>query len=68
MYTGHSATLGLEVSGTVVAVGTSFIDIRVGQKVCALTPGGGYAQFVVAPAGCVLPVPVGMSMRDAAGR
>jgi len=65
--TGHSPTLGLEVSGTVVRVGAGVSScVQVGQEVCALTPGGGYAEFCAAPAGSVLPLPDGMGLRDAA--
>jgi hypothetical protein len=64
---GHSPTLGLEVSGTVVRVGAGVSShVQVGQEVCALTPGGGYAEFCAAPAGAVLPLPDGMGFRDAA--
>lgn len=64
--TGHSSTLGLEVSGTVARVGAGVSNVQVGQEVCALTPGGGYAEFCAAPAGSVLPLPDGMGLRDAA--
>jgi len=63
---GHSPTLGLEVSGTIERIGANVTGLLVGQEVCALTPGGGYAEFCVAPAGSVLPVPPQMSLRDAA--
>ena len=58
--------LGLEVSGTVTAVGEGVREPAVGETVCALTPGGGYADFVTAPAGHCLPVPEGISLREAA--
>ncbi|HEY5762474.1 MAG TPA: NAD(P)H-quinone oxidoreductase, partial [Rhodocyclaceae bacterium] len=61
-----SPHLGLEVSGVVVAKGDA-VDLAVGSEVCALTPGGGYAEFVVVPAAHCLPVPSGVSLRDAAG-
>lgn len=57
---------GLEVSGTIVALGDSVAADRLGEVVCALTPGGGYAQFVVAPAGHCLPVPQSLSILEAA--
>lgn len=58
---------GLEVAGTVVALGDETVRWRVGDKVCALVPGGGYAEYCTAPAGQCLPVPAGMAMADAAG-
>ncbi|WP_349358242.1 NAD(P)H-quinone oxidoreductase [Stappia sp.] len=57
---------GLEVSGTVVALGPHVDGVAVGDAVCALVPGGGYAEYVVAHAGSVLPVPEGLSMEEAA--
>ena len=62
-----SAVLGLEVSGHVAALGPGADPWRVGQAVCALTPGGGYAELCKAPAGQVLPVPDGVTMEQAAG-
>ena len=58
---------GLEIAGTVVAVGSEVTRWRVGDAVCALVAGGGYAEYCTAPAGQCLPVPVGISMVDAAG-
>lgn len=58
---------GLEVSGEIVALGEAVESLTVGEKVCALVPGGGYAEFVSAPAGSCLPVPEGLSLVDAAG-
>ncbi len=63
---GASRVLGLEVSGYVVALGEGVAGLRVGDAVCALTNGGGYAQFAPAPAGQVLPVPPGLSLLQAA--
>lgn len=57
---------GLEVAGTVVSIGPDVSGIAKGDKVCALVPGGGYAEYVTAPAGSVLPVPAGLSMTEAA--
>ncbi len=57
---------GLEISGKVVAVGKGTEPEMLGRAVCALVPGGGYAQFCVADAGCCLPVPEGLSMAEAA--
>jgi putative PIG3 family NAD(P)H quinone oxidoreductase len=58
---------GLEVAGTIVAVGADVQRWRPGQAVCALVAGGGYAQYCTAPAGQCLPIPEGMAMVDAAG-
>ena len=65
---GASPVLGLEVSGTVVALGTEVDrgNLRVGDQVCALLPGGGYAEFASAPASTCLRVPLGFSMLEAA--
>ena len=63
---GASLILGLEVSGVITAVGSSVTDLQVGQQVCALLAGGGYAQNVAVPAGQVMPIPVGVSIIDAA--
>ena len=63
---GQSTILGLEVSGTVASMGEGVSGLEVGQEVCALTPGGGYSEYAVAPAGSVRPIPGGTSLRDAA--
>lgn len=63
---GASDVPGLEVAGTIVAVGEGVDAVKLGQPVCALVPGGGYAEYCVAPAGCCLPVPDGLSMAEAA--
>ncbi|KEP69502.1 NAD(P)H-quinone oxidoreductase [Thioclava dalianensis] len=63
---GASDLPGLECSGHVAALGPGVTDWAVGDAVCALLPGGGYAQFVTCPAAHALPVPAGISMRDAA--
>ncbi|HEX5427594.1 MAG TPA: NAD(P)H-quinone oxidoreductase, partial [Pedococcus sp.] len=57
---------GLEVSGTVDALGEGVDGWRVGDEVCALLAGGGYAEHVCVAAGQVLPVPSGVSLEDAA--
>ena len=57
---------GLEASGEVVEVGPGAEGLSVGDQVCALLPGGGYAEFVATPAAHCLPIPVGMSMKEAA--
>ncbi len=57
---------GLEASGTVVAVGAGAEGVKVGDQVCALLPGGGYAEYVATPAAHCLPVPDGLSLKEAA--
>ncbi|KAK9936289.1 hypothetical protein M0R45_013138 [Rubus argutus] len=63
---GSSQYLGLECSGTIEAVGKHVSRWKVGDQVCALLGGGGYAEKVAVPAGQVLPVPPGISLKDAA--
>ncbi|XP_044955578.1 quinone oxidoreductase PIG3 [Hordeum vulgare subsp. vulgare] len=65
---GASPYPGLECSGTILALGAN-VPPRwaVGDQVCALLTGGGYAEKVVVPAGQLLPVPEGVSLTDAAG-
>jgi len=63
---GAPDTLGMEVSGTVVEVGAGVREPRVGDQVCALIPGGGYAEYAVAVSECVLPVPLGVDIVSAA--
>ena len=63
---GASDVIGLECSGTVAAVGASVTDHRVGDQVCALLAGGGYATRVSVPAGQVMPVPDGVDLVTAA--
>lgn len=63
---GASEVLGLEVSGTVRAVGAGVSGSSVGDRVCALLSGGGYASLVAVPAGQVLPVPDGVDLVEAA--
>jgi len=58
---------GLEVAGTIVAVGPGTRRWTVGDPVCALLSGGGYADYAVAPAGQCLPIPAGLSPVEAAG-
>ena len=57
---------GLEVAGEIVALDENVRDWKVGDRVCALVAGGGYAQFVAAPAVQCLPIPRGFSMVEAA--
>ncbi|MCY7386468.1 MAG: alcohol dehydrogenase catalytic domain-containing protein, partial [Burkholderiales bacterium] len=59
---GASPIMGLEVSGTIVAIGGGVTSWKIGDAVCTLTPGGGYAQYCAAPAEHCLPVPKGLSM------
>ncbi len=64
---GASPWPGLEASGTISALGEGVAGWAVGDAVCALLTGGGYAQKVAAPVGQLLPVPAGVSLVDAAG-
>ncbi len=57
---------GLECSGVVAALGAGVTQWQVGDEVCALLSGGGYAQLVAVPAGQCLPIPAGVSLVDAA--
>ena len=63
---GSSAYPGLEVSGRIAQLGEGVDDWSVGDEVCALLTGGGYAEKVAVPAGQLLPVPAGVSLEDAA--
>ncbi|WP_037316547.1 NAD(P)H-quinone oxidoreductase [Ruegeria halocynthiae] len=63
---GASDLPGLEASGEVVTVGAGVEGLSVGDTVCALLPGGGYAEYVATPAAHCLPVPKGMGMKEAA--
>jgi NADPH:quinone reductase len=62
-----SPIVGLEVAGRIAALGEGVTTWRPGDEVCALTPGGGYAEYCATPAGFCLPIPVGMTLREAAG-
>jgi putative PIG3 family NAD(P)H quinone oxidoreductase len=64
---GASDLLGLEIAGEVVALGEGVDTWSVGDQVCALTDGGGYAEYCVADATHALPIPAGISVQDAAG-
>jgi putative PIG3 family NAD(P)H quinone oxidoreductase len=64
---GASPILGLEIAGTIAALGDGVRDWKVGDAVCALVTGGGYAEYCAAPAPQCLPVPKGFSMVEAAG-
>jgi putative PIG3 family NAD(P)H quinone oxidoreductase len=63
---GASPFIGLEVAGEVVALGEGVAKWKLGDEVCALTNGGGYAEYAVAPEGQALPVPRGLSLLQAA--
>ncbi len=63
---GASDLPGLEVSGEVVAIGDAVTGLEAGNRVCALLPGGGYAQYAVVDAGACLPCPPGVALEDAA--
>ena len=64
---GASPILGLEVSGTIAGLGSEVSGWQLGDQVCALLSGGGYATKVAVPATQVLPVPSGISLVEAAG-
>lgn len=64
---GASDLLGLEVSGHIAALGQNVEDWTEGDAVCALTNGGGYAEYVAVEASHCLPVPQGVSLENAAG-
>ena len=63
---GASPILGLEVAGTVAALGEGVTEWKAGQCVTALVPGGGYAEYCTAPASHALPVPDGLDLAQAA--
>ncbi len=63
---GASDLPGLEASGIVFAIGKNVTNWEVGDEVCALLPGGGYAEYAVTQASHCLPVPTGMSLKQAA--
>ncbi len=63
---GASPILGLEVAGSVSAVAADVKQWKVGDLVCALTPGGGYAEYCAVPAPHCLPIPRGLSLQQAA--
>ena len=62
-----SPILGLEVAGRVAALGEGVTQWKLGDSVCALTPGGGYAEYCTTPAAWCLPLPRGFSLEQAAG-
>ena len=63
---GAPTTLGLEVSGEIVEVGAGVTNFKVGEKVCALLGGGGYADYAAVSEKCILPVPSGVGLVEAA--
>jgi len=63
---GASDLPGLEAAGEVVAMGYGVQGMKIGDQVCALLPGGGYAEYVATPAAHCLPVPTGMGLKQAA--
>ncbi len=63
---GISDIMGLEISGTVVALGPGVDGPALGHEVCALIAGGGYAEYAVVPASQLLPVPAGVTLIDSA--
>lgn len=63
---GASTVLGLEIAGRVVALGKGVDTLHVGQEICALVAGGGYAQYCLAEADHCLPVPDGLPLAEAA--
>jgi putative PIG3 family NAD(P)H quinone oxidoreductase len=64
---GASQIIGMEVSGVITELGSGVTEWYVGQDVCALLAGGGYAEYVAVPAGQLLPIPSGVDLVDAAG-
>jgi putative PIG3 family NAD(P)H quinone oxidoreductase len=58
---------GMEVSGTIAQMGTAVTGWGIGDQVCALMAGGGYAEFALANSGCLLPVPQGVPLVEASG-
>ena len=63
---GASDLPGLEASGIIFAIGENVTNWEVGDEVCALLPGGGYAEYAITQASHCLPVPTGMSLKQAA--
>jgi NADPH2:quinone reductase len=63
---GSSEIPGLEVAGTIIAVGSKVTDYNAGDKVCALLSGGGYAEYTVAEASLIFPAPPRLNMVQAA--
>ncbi|HWA69721.1 MAG TPA: NAD(P)H-quinone oxidoreductase [Rhizomicrobium sp.] len=64
---GASPILGMEVSGEIAALGSDVRGFHAGERVCALLTGGGYAEYALADAGIILPVPQSVDLAAAAG-
>ena len=64
---GASDIPGLEISGEIVSINSSLKNFKIGDKVCALVSGGGYATYCVAPEKQILPIPKGLTYIEAAG-
>lgn len=64
--TGASDIPGLEIAGTVITKGPDTSHLKIGDKVCALVTGGGYAEYCLASADLCLPIPAGLSFIEAA--
>ncbi|HEX5256196.1 MAG TPA: NAD(P)H-quinone oxidoreductase [Mycobacterium sp.] len=64
---GASEIIGMEVSGVIADIGSGVTNWSVGQQVCALLAGGGYAEYVAVPAGQVMRIPDGVDLVEAAG-
>lgn len=64
---GASDLPGLEIAGDIVALGADVTNWKIGDDVCALLPGGGYAEYAVVDSGACLPVPRGLGVEEAAG-
>ena len=64
---GASPILGLEIAGVITQIGTAVTEWKVGDKVCGLIAGGGYAEYAVIPARQLLPIPANLSFEEAAG-
>lgn len=63
---GASPILGLEVAGRVAALGAEVNEWKIGESLCALTPGGGYAEYCLTDASHCLPIPHGLDLKQAA--
>jgi NADPH:quinone reductase len=63
---GASDLPGMEIAGEIVSLGSNVSGLAVGDKICSLLPGGGYAAYAVAAAPLCMPIPQGMSMVEAA--
>lgn len=63
---GASHIMGLEISGKIVEIGKNVKNWKIGEKVCALLPGGGYAEYAKAHQNCILPIPKSLDLCQAA--